>query len=78
MTMKTAIGRINGQWTVRPFGGMENIVIATAACGCPACDNGVQSGHFACASPDPLLLQAERDRLIARHYDDGEWRWFVI
>lgn len=48
-----------------------------APCGCSACDDGVQPGHFACEQPPAALLQAERDGLVTRHYDNGAWRWFA-
>lgn len=47
-------------------------------CGCPACDDGVQPGHFACEQPPAAMLQAEIDGQVTRSYDDGAWRWFVV
>lgn len=48
--------------------------VAAEPCGCPACDNGVQSGHFACSQPNEYMLRRERDGLAIRGYDDGAWR----
>lgn len=48
-----------------------------APCGCCACNDGAQPGHFACETPLAALLQAERDGLVTRHLDGSTWRWFV-
>lgn len=50
---------------------------AAEPCGCPACDGGVQSGHFACSQPSEAMLKAEAAGLVSRHYEDGAWRWFT-
>lgn len=53
------------------------IDLARIPCGCYGCDNGVSQGHFACETPPAAILQAERDGLVTRSYDDGAWRWYV-
>jgi hypothetical protein len=52
--------------------------IEAEPCGCFACNDGVQPGHFACMLPPATLLQAEAEGLVTRHYTDGAWRWFVV
>lgn len=47
----------------------------TAPCGCPACDNHVQQGHFVCSSAPQWALEAERAGVIARYYDGTSWKW---
>lgn len=57
-------------------------------CGCPACDNGVQPGHYACSQPSEPMLKAEAEGLVVRHYTDeradgsrglsSAWRWFAV
>ena len=54
----------------------ENGEIA-APCGCPACNERAQAGHFACEPAPEALLQMERENLVIRTYDDGAWRWFA-
>lgn len=51
--------------------------VVQTPCGCHACDDGVQQGHFACETPHAALLQAEKDGLVTRHLDGSTWRWFV-
>lgn len=48
-----------------------------APCGCIACNNAVQQGHFACEASPLALLVWERKGEAHRHYDGGRWRWFV-
>jgi hypothetical protein len=52
-------------------------LILDEPCGCSDCDHGVQPGHFACEQPSALMLDAERDGLVVRAYEDGAWRWIV-
>jgi len=52
-------------------------LLAATPCGCFACDEGVQQGHFACEMPPSWALEQERAGKIARHYDDGRWVWEV-
>lgn len=49
-----------------------------APCGCYACDDGVQPGHFACSQPPADLLESERVGHVVRSYTGGSWRWFVV
>jgi hypothetical protein len=46
-------------------------------CGCHACDNGVQLGHFACEQPRAAELEAESLGHLVRVYEDGRWMWIV-
>lgn len=48
---------------------------ATAPCGCPACDDGVQQGHFACSQPKPIHVQLEQDGYLSRDYNGTSWAW---
>lgn len=50
-------------------------LLASTPCGCYACDDGVQQGHFACETPPAWALEWERQRKIFRHYDGGCWKW---
>lgn len=52
--------------------------VLRAPCGCYACDNGVEPGHFACEQPTGAMLKAESEGLIVRHLEDSTWRWFVV
>ena len=53
-------------------------LLADEPCGCPACDDGVQPGHFACSQPSEIMLRLERiNASISRVYDDG-WRWIYM
>ena len=56
----------------------EERILDGAPCGCPACDDGVQPGHFACSCPPAALLEGERDGRLHRFYDDGAWRWALL
>ena len=51
--------------------------IVDAPCGCPACNNGVQPGHFACNTSPAEMLRAEADGAAIRVYADG-WGWVVL
>ena len=55
--------------------GWFGVSAANAACGCYACDDGVQPGHFACEQSDAQLVQLESLGFVSRAYDDGVWRW---
>jgi hypothetical protein len=44
-------------------------------CGCHACDDGVQAGHFACSQPSADMLRSERNGFVSRRFLDGKWRW---
>lgn len=55
-------------------------------CGCHACNEQVQLGHFACSVPDASMLEAEARGEVYRQYTDVDaggkrhrssaWRWF--
>lgn len=55
-------------------------------CGCYACNEQVQPGHFACSVPDAAMLAAEARGEVFRQYtdvdaggrrhDSSAWRWF--
>lgn len=49
--------------------------LSNAACGCPACDDGVQPGHFACSQADAKLVQEEAAGEVVRFFDGTSWRW---
>jgi hypothetical protein len=44
-------------------------------CGCPACDDGIQPGHFACSQSPAVLLQLEKERYLTRYYNGTSWVW---
>jgi hypothetical protein len=44
-------------------------------CGCPACDDGIQPGHFACSQSPAVLLQLEKEGYLVRYYDGTSWVW---
>lgn len=44
-------------------------------CGCPACDDGIQQGHFACSEAAPVLVQLEREGFLSRHFNGTSWVW---
>ena len=48
-----------------------------APCGCPACNDGVLQGHFACSQSPLALIAWERNGEAWRAYASGAWRWFV-
>lgn len=64
--MMTKIGKIN------------QVAIEHEPCGCPACDDGAQPGHFACSQASEDMLQLERERRVTRVYDDGRWQWIAL
>lgn len=57
-------------------------------CGCHACDEQIQPGHFVCSVPNAEMLRAEVEGLVYRSYTDerpdgsrslsSAWRWFVV
>jgi len=47
-----------------------------AACGCYACDDGVQPGHVYCEQPTGWALELERAGKIVRSLDSS-WRWEI-
>lgn len=53
--------------------------VVKAPCGCSWCNDGAQSGHFACSAValPAAMLQAEEQGLVTRSYDNGAWRWLV-
>lgn len=78
--MATIMDRINAERRQEEIEAARAPIAADVAaqpCGCPACDNGVQPGHFACEQPPTWLIQCEAEGLVTRHYDDGAWRWMV-
>lgn len=50
-------------------------ILETTPCGCYACDEGVQQGHFACEMPPDWALERERAGKITRRLDGSAWRW---
>lgn len=48
------------------------------ACGCYACSQTVQQGHFACSVPNKTLLALEESRQAVRVLDGNEWRWYNV
>jgi hypothetical protein len=48
------------------------------ACGCIACNEEVQPGHFACELPSEHGRIQEAAGDIYRSYQDGAWRWFIV
>lgn len=65
--------RIGEQWQNKAYTLLPDNEI-DAPCGCHACDNAVQPGHFACGMPDEGLLSLE-GKAVERSYD-GTWRWW--
>lgn len=51
--------------------------IEDAACGCSACDDGVQPGHFARSQPPEWALEMERAGLVSRSLGSA-WRWRAV
>lgn len=49
--------------------------LQSTPCGCSACNEGVQQGHFACEVPPDWALSMERAGEIVRHYGDSGWKW---
>jgi hypothetical protein len=49
--------------------------IVNAPCGCYACTEGVQQGHFACSTPPPEMVEAEKRGEVFRSYTEGRWMW---
>ena len=59
--------------------------IINKPCGCHACDDGVQPGHFLCSQPSKLMLVHEKSAMAVRHLVGGpggegpqRWAWFLI
>lgn len=77
--MATIMDRINAEFA--------EDALASEPCGCYACDNDVQPGHFACSAPNEYMLKAEAAGLVSRAYTDerqdgsrsrsSAWRWFA-
>ena len=52
-------------------------------CGCHACDNGVQPGHFLCSQPSENMLAREQAKEVVRlliggpgsHEGAQRWAW---
>lgn len=67
---------------------INQIAIDDEPCGCHACDDGVQPGHFACSQPSTEMLELERAGRVTRVYtneraDGGRglssaWRWLAV
>lgn len=49
-----------------------------ADCGCSACDDGVEPGHFACLISDERMIALEEAGLVCRSYNQGEWVWEIL
>jgi len=55
-------------------------------CGCFACNDGVQLGHFLCDQPNRDMLALEKTGQVSRHLVGGpgsfmgpqRWAWFVL
>ncbi len=56
----------------------SSILLSTVG-GCPACDESVQPGHFACAPSSDWLLKKEEEGKAFRVYnsDSGRWEWYT-
>lgn len=52
--------------------------VPNAPCGCPACDDGVQPGHFACSTAPEWVLMAEREGAVVRYYNGTSWVWEAV
>lgn len=50
----------------------DGVLIGAPCC----CFAGNHRGHPYCEEPTEILLQAERDGLIVRSFDNG-WHWIV-
>src|SRR4051812_28204673 len=48
------------------------------SCGCCACDEQVQQGHFACLPPPRAMLELERAGKVVRSYNGAAWVWEAI
>jgi hypothetical protein len=46
-------------------------------CGCFACDEEVQAGHFLCSASTEDALRLEDDGLLYRQLDQGAWHWYI-
>lgn len=69
--------RIGEQWQNKAYTLLPDNEI-DAPCGCYACDNAVQPGHFACdpRGPDEGLCSLE-GKAVERIYDNG-WKWYIL
>lgn len=47
-------------------------------CGCPACDDGVQPGHFACEQSDLWARVQEVKGEMVRNYNGTSWAWEFV
>lgn len=52
--------------------------LAAMPCGCPACDNGVQPGHFACEQADAWSRVQEAKGEMVRYYNGTSWVWAFV
>jgi hypothetical protein len=52
-------------------------ITVDAPCGCYACTEQIQQGHFACDTPPEDMLAAEKEGEVWRSYVDGRWVWFT-
>lgn len=52
-------------------------MVINAPCGCGACDDEVQPGHFACSTAPARLVEAERQGVLVRSFGSGIWEWVV-
>lgn len=64
--------------TVAQIRAVYQAEIAAQPCGCAACDDGVQPGHFACEQPSGEMLTMERAGQVGRAYEDGRWMWVAV
>ena len=46
-------------------------------CGCFACNERVQPGHFLCSVPAEHMLVFEEHDRVERRFDGGRWAWFI-
>jgi len=47
-------------------------------CGCYACDEQVQQGHFACSTPPTEMLELEAVGKTIRYYNGTSWVWEAV
>jgi hypothetical protein len=52
--------------------------LSAVPCGCYACNEQVQQGHFACEAPPEAVLRMERAGLLVRRLDGSRWVWVAV
>lgn len=48
-----------------------------APCGCIACNDRVQDGHFACSCPPEELVEDEQEEGCWRSFNGTSWKWYA-